>query len=168
MKYRPWGSAEWILSLSGPKQWHFIGAIGTEERSLCAWAHMRTLGIINSESFAQIHDVDSEKYRERNRIAFECRRHELVSQGGNLNSISSFNLMDELFQIIAFARNAKNTKTSIVLDITSLPKRFFFPIFRLLVKNPDVHNLLVTYTSPDCWTKPLSRRNISHQSDLLT
>lgn len=151
MKYRPWGPVEWVLSLSSPKQWHFIGALGTEERSLCAWTCMRTLGMLNSDSFAQIHDIDTEKYRERNRNAFESRRNELVGNGGNLNSISSFNLMDELFQIFAFVRKAENNKESVVLDITSLPKRFFFPILRLLVKNPDVHNLLVTYTSPDCY-----------------
>ena len=151
MKYRPWGAAEWVLSLSNPKQWHFIGAIGTEDRSLCAWSHMQTLGVISSASFAQIHDADSEKYRERNRDAFVKRRNELVNNGGNLNSITTLNLMDELFQIAAFARKAENTNSSVVLDITSLPKRFFFPILRFLVNNPNVHNLLVTYTSPECY-----------------
>jgi hypothetical protein len=151
MKYRPWGPVEWTLSLSNPKQWHYIGAIGTEERSLCAWSYMRTLGAITSESFAQIHDADSEKYRERNRIALERRRNDLIGYGGSLNSISSFNLMDELFQITAFARKAENIKSSIVLDVTSLPKRFFFLILKLLVNNPDVHNLLVTYTTPECY-----------------
>lgn len=151
MNYRPWGPIEWTLSLSSPKRWHFIGAIGTEERSLCAWSYMRTLGVINSESFAQIHDVDSEKYRERNRIALDCRRTELISHGGSLNSICTFNLMDELFQIMAYARKTENTKASIVLDITSLPKRFFFPILKVLVNNPDVLNLLVTYTTPECY-----------------
>lgn len=151
MKYRPWGSVEWVLALSNPKQWHFIGAIGTEERSLCAWSHMRTLGVINTESFTQIHDVDSEKYRERNLRALELRRNELVTNGGNLNSITSFNLMDELFQINAFIRKAENSNASVVLDITSLPKRFFFLILRALVRNPQVRNLLVTYTSPDSY-----------------
>lgn len=151
MKYRPWGPVSWALSISEPTKWRFIGALGTEQRSLCAWIHMRTLGVIDSEIFAQIHDVDSEKYRERNRDAFNLRRTELIGNGGNLNSIISFNLMDELFQIVDFTRKATNTSASVVLDITSLPKRFFFPILKQLVKSPDVHNLLLTYTSPECY-----------------
>ena len=153
MKYRPWGPVDSALSLSSPKKWHFIGAIGTEDRSLCAWSHMRTLDVITSESFAQIHDVDSEKYRERNRIALQDRRNELVINGGSLGSITTLNLMDELFQITAFAQKPENTQASVVLDITSLPKRFFFPILRQLTRNPVIQNLLVTYTSPECYVE---------------
>jgi hypothetical protein len=37
MRYRPWGTTDWVLSLSSPKEWNFVGAIATEERSLCSW-----------------------------------------------------------------------------------------------------------------------------------
>ena len=56
--------------------------------------------------------------------------------------------MAELFLIDAFARRAESAATSVVLDITSFPKRFFFPILRTLAGNPKVRNFLVTYTSP--------------------
>ena len=57
--------------------------------------------------------------------------------------------MDELFRVNSFARRAESAATSVVLDITSFPKRFFFPILRTLAdKNSKVRNLLVTYTSP--------------------
>lgn len=151
MTYRPWGSIDWGLSLSSPKQWHFVGTIATEERSLCVWTEMLRLGEISGEMFAEIHDVDSEKYRHRNHIALEKRRAEFSRLGGNAAAIQRFELMDELFRIDEFARRAKEGNSSVILDITSLPKRFFFPILRTLVNSANVRNLLITYTSPESY-----------------
>jgi hypothetical protein len=148
MRYRPWGPINWALSLSSNKQWNFVGAFGTEERSLCSWEQMRQKATVVSELFAQIFDVDSEKYREHTKIAFEARIEEFISKGGDVTNILSFGLMDEWFRISEFARKAENKGSSIVLDITSLPKRFFFPILKTMVNSTKVRNLLVTYTSP--------------------
>lgn len=149
MRFRPWGSIDWALSISSQKQWHFIGAVGTEERSLCCWTEMRKNGVIVGESFAEIHDVESEKYRERTCAALEKRRLEYKQNGGNLNLISVFGLMDEMFIINKFAKKAEEKNQSIVLDITSFPKRFFFLLLKAFVRSDKVRNLLVTYTSPD-------------------
>ena len=148
MKYRPWGPVDWALSLSSQKPWRFVGAIGTEERSLTSWEHMKGLGVVGSEHFAEILDIDSEKYRERTRVALETRRARFAQLGGNAAQVERMELMAELFLVNAFARRAEAAATSIVLDITSFPKRFFFPILRMLAGNPSVQNLLVTYTSP--------------------
>lgn len=151
MKYRPWGSIDWALSLSSPKQWHFVGAIATEERSLCAWTEMRKLGSVSGEVFAEIHDIDSEKYRNRNQTALKQRRAEFTEHGGNVAAICSFGLMDELFRIDVFSKRVEERNASVVLDITSLPKRFFFPILRVLVNSDNVSNLLLTYTCPESY-----------------
>jgi len=147
MKYRPWGPVDWVLSLSSQKPWHFVGAIGTEDRSLCAWGHLRRQSAVVSESFAQIQDADSDKYRDRTRAAIEARRLEFTRLHGDLTAIRQFELMTELFHIQAFAKEAENASSAVVLDVTSLPKRFFFPILRTLVMSANVRNLLVTYTS---------------------
>lgn len=151
MKYRPWGPVGWALSLSSRKQWHFVGAIGTEERSLCSWSHMKNLGVVEGDLFAEVQDVDSEKYRDRTRVALEARRGEFVQRGGDLASVETMELMAELFLVDAFARRAEAAGPSVVLDITSFPKRFFFLILRTLARSPQVRNLLVTYTSPESY-----------------
>lgn len=151
MKYRPWGSVDWVLSLSSKKQWHFVGAIGTEERSLCCWSEMQRLGVIVGELFAEIHDVDSDKYRQRNHVALQNRRNLYFQNGGSQPAIHTFDLMTELFQISAFAKLAEAASESVVLDITSLPKRFFFQILKILATSTKVKNLLVTYTSPESY-----------------
>lgn len=152
MMYRPWGSTGWVLSLSSPKHWNFVGAIGTEERSLCSWDEIRKHAVVSGEVFVEIHDVDSDKYRERNRIALDLRRVELAGKAGGHAAIRSFELMAELFKIEAIAREIESAGSSVVLDITSFPKRFFFPILRRLVDSANVRNLVLTYTSPEGYT----------------
>lgn len=148
MKYRPWGPVDWALSLSSQKAWRFVGAIGTEERSLASWEHMKGLGVVGSEHFAEIQDIDSDKYRDRTRVALEARRAHFVALGGNVAQVERMELMAELFLVNAFAQRAELSATSVVLDITSFPKRFFFPILRVLAASPTVLDLLITYTSP--------------------
>jgi len=147
MKYRPWGPVDWALSLSSRKPWRFIGAIGTEERSLCSWIHLKNLRAITENQFVEIQDVDSEKYRDRTHAALQARRAEFARSGGDPALIVNMELMSELFAISDFARRAE-VSTSVVLDITSLPKRFFFPILRVLAGSQNVANLILTYTTP--------------------
>ena len=151
MKYRPWGPIDWALSLSSQKPWHFVGVIGTEERSLSSWEHMKCLGVLGTELFAEILDFDSEKYGERTRIALEERRAQFSQTGGNLATVEKMDLMAELFLINAFSRKAESAASSVILDITSFPKRFFFPILRMLASSPSVRDLLLTYTSPSSY-----------------
>ncbi len=148
MRFRPWGPIDWALSLSSHKSWHFIGTLGAEERSLTSWELLKKIGVVGSEHFAEILDVDSEKYRERTRVALDARRVRFTQLGGKAASIERMELMAELFLINNFALRAKSVASSIILDITSFPKRFFFPILRMLVGNSQVQNLLITYTSP--------------------
>ena len=134
--------------MSSQKPWRFVGAIGTEERSLSSWEHMKGLGVVGEELFAEIQDIDSDKYRDRTRSALDISRARFSHLGGNVTLVERMELMAELFLINAFARRAESAATSVVLDITSFPKRFFFPMLRTLAGNPNVQNLLMTYTSP--------------------
>ena len=65
-----------------------------------------------------------------------------------MSLVEKMELMAELFLVNAFALRAESDAMSVVLDITSFPKRFFFSILRRLANSPNVRNLLVTYTSP--------------------
>lgn len=105
------------------------------------------------ESFAQIHDADSDKYRDQNQVALEKRREVFTENGGDLSAVSEMDLMAELFQIQDFYRKAVNTSSSVVLDITSFPKRFFFLLLQTLMKSDQVKNLLVTYSSPEAYAE---------------
>jgi hypothetical protein len=148
MRYRPWGPVGWVLSLTTPRRWRFIGAVGTEERSLCAWSHIKRQNLLASEFLLEIQDVDSEKYRDRIRIALEARRNQLRLDGGDPSKITTIELMAEGFRIAEMGKRAATGSESAILDISSIPKRFFFPLLRELATSGDVRDLIVTYTSP--------------------
>lgn len=152
MTYRPWGPVDWVLSLSSPKTWDFVGSIGTTERSLTCWKLFNQKRALRSYSLARINDVDSEKYRDITTTAFEVQLREFVRSGGRQDFVRSFDLMAELFQILEFAQQKTTTASSIVFDITAFPKRFFFPMLRTFVQSTNVKNLLLTYTSPASYT----------------
>ena len=152
MKYRPWGPLEWVLSLSSPKKWYFFGAIGTEERSICSWSEMYRLDAVIDGKFAEIIDVDSIKYRTLTKAALQQRRSDFLQNGGKSKMIQSFDLMTEMYRIINFSRSIKHYQ-SVVLDISSFPKRFFFLILKDLLYNSKIKNLIITYTYPESYVE---------------
>jgi hypothetical protein len=109
---------------------------------------MKGLGVLGSELFAEIADVDSDKYRVRTLGALDARRAQFTLSGGSVSLVERMELMAELFLINEFARRAESGGTSVVLDITSFPKRFFFPILRMVAASSNVKNFIITYTSP--------------------
>jgi hypothetical protein len=166
VKYRPWGPIDWALSVGTAQQWRFIGALGTEERSLCSWSYFRGKELLTSELLVQVADVESVKYAQRIRDALNQRRAEFGSRGGAAGSIRELPLMAELFRIQEFAKLADDGSASIIFDITSLPKRFFFVVLRRLALSTSVKNLVVTYTSPAAYAEdgPLYENTQSWQT----
>ena len=152
MTFRPWGPVDWALSLGSRKTWHFIGAVGTTERSLCSWKLLKSAAIIKTHQMARIDDVDSDKYRDLTRVAMQSNLRKFVQMGGTENLIHRFDIMAELFQILDFAKKCAGISPSVILDITAFPKRFFFPILRNLVQSDQVKDLLLTYTSAAYYT----------------
>ncbi len=141
--YRPWGWLDWSLELAPPRLWTFIGCVGPEERSIVAATafqkrnlleHAILLRIVEGESpFADL----ASKYicsRERS-----CRNAKLRADILQLDLLTSITALDEVCDAAS---------GSVVLDITSLPKRFFFYLLKQFAKNRRVRDLLVTYTSP--------------------
>lgn len=146
MSFRPWGRLDWITSLAPAKRWYFLGALGTTDRSLCSWGLFKQSSLLQGEHFAQIFDVDSDKYHEVVQDLMRERVAELARKGGSRVQLTKMHVMDELFRILQFAESAVS-KPSVVLDVTEFPKRYFFPILRALVRSSKVKDLLVTYTA---------------------
>lgn len=64
-----------------------------------------------------------------------------------------------LFDPIALLRKqlstwlSRSTAENVILDVSTLPERIFFPILRWLVEEKKIQNLLVTYMSAATYTK---------------
>jgi hypothetical protein len=160
LKYRPWGNIDWVLSLSAKKEWGFVGTIGTEERSLCAWKLMKQMGLLQNEMIFKVNDIYTSKYKDKIEDCLNKRYADLELNGGISSDVEGFDLMSELFKVNALCKKITNLGSSIILDITSMPKRFYFPILRMLVLDNKVKNLVITYTSPASYTDGLLYEDI--------
>lgn len=147
MTFRPWGLIDWAINLSSTKTWYVLGALGTEERSLTTWKYVKELGLVGEYQLIEVQDVDHPKYKEETTRALEHRRSEFVSNGGDERFITEAGLLLELFAVNQLVDRAC-CQESVILDVSSFPKRFFFPMLKRLVESPVVKNLLITYTSP--------------------
>lgn len=153
MSYRPWGLLEWTLQLSRSRRWVLVGTLGTEERSLAAWQGLRAMDACENYHLLEIHDATSRFTAEANESLSE-RRRDFVSAGGAEDRIRrNLRLLDEFHRIDDLGREFAQANDAVLLDITSLPKRYFFPILRRLCGTPGVRNLVVTYTSPEDYAR---------------
>ncbi len=148
MIHRPWGSLPAVLELASQRSWLFIGSIGTEQRSLAAWHLLRGLGCETKREMVRIEDASSQRYGERTQICLRERTEEFLQVGGVESEIRDFHLMDEAYRIEAYARDIEDLEMPVLLDITSMPKRFFFLILRRLCASDRIKDLVITYTSP--------------------
>jgi hypothetical protein len=103
----------------------------------------------------EIHDEHPDdrrhsRFYERTEAKLVERRKSFVAAGGNDEQIARFYLSDFHGRIVeaadAFASDAGR---NVILDISSLPKRFFFPIIRRLFVTRSIDNLIATYAVPD-------------------
>lgn len=151
---RPWGALEWVLPRVPDKQWSLLGTIATEDRCI---ATLKTIGSCDGRCrFLVIVDpdpLDEGALRERLRV----RRKEFVSLGVPETNIAETQLFADLDSINGQLDNFFAVASSdVILDISTMPKRWFFPILKLLTQNEQVKNLVVTYSSPIQYAEVLS------------
>lgn len=154
---RPWGKPKWLLQMKSlqAEKWLLIGAISTQDRCLSMLrhkAHSFALGhavffeIVDDQS--EFHDA-SESRREANRLLWQA------DVAGYSSEHHKYGLLEPLRRLQKTVDQwvVGEHKKSVILDVTCLPERFFFPILRWLVDSAGVENLIVTCMSPEKYTE---------------
>jgi hypothetical protein len=153
-EFRPWGQLNWVLQRLSPKKWSLLGCIGAEDRSLSCWSVINEADAIKNILMLEVHDEHADdaphsKYFETMTELLESRRQEFLSKGGGESDIERFYLSDFYGRIMDSANQfIDSAGKNVIVDISSLPKRFFFPIIRLLMTSDSIQNLIATYTIP--------------------
>jgi hypothetical protein len=168
-RFRPWGILNWLLDrYPGSAQWSFLGCLGTERRSISAWETLFQLRRLDTYRLLRITDLPS-RHAQLFSLRLGERSAEIQSAGGDLTMVRDCELTAEHWRIVeAVNEFAAGAGTSVVLDITSLPKRYFFPIIRILIQLPPARlkNLIVTYTVPESYTKEHLAENFGDWAQL--
>jgi len=152
MVYRPWGILDWILSRGPDITWDLIGCFGTEERSLSVWHQLHGRKRLSNIKLLRINDKPS-RYSALATERLDVQVDRFERSGGDIRFIENHEITESQGDIFeAFRDFIKTEAQSVIVDVTSLPKRFFFPIIKILMKMKTTENLMVTYTRPESYT----------------
>lgn len=143
--FKPWGALDWLLPKTGITNWHFIGATSFEDRCTGAVESLRAQGHnILSSSILCIENPASEFWAEG-----KVKRDENIQVFSNHLAGPNYKIiqvgLQDLPKITFDAVAQAPSLESVILDITTLPKRFFLHFFNRLIARQDVKNLVVTY-----------------------
>jgi len=153
--YKPWGNIDWITDrLAHIEQWGFLGNIYTEERSLRAWIWLKDNRKLKSYEMWKINDisVSPSPFRKITDEQYAIREEEYFQNGGQ--KPLEFSLLESDEKASEYLRRfIEKTDGNVIIDISTMPKRWFFPIIKDCIENEEVKNLLVTYTIAKFYSK---------------
>lgn len=147
MELKPWGTIGWLLPKTKVNKWHVITSASFEDRCSATVDWMNASNQrINSSTLIHIKNPPSDLWIKAESFVqanFEKLSSELA---GNEHQVINAELLGQLGSIVrADVINPDNCK-SVILDITTLPKRFFLFAFKQLINSTAVKDLIVTYS----------------------
>jgi hypothetical protein len=150
--FRPSGDLSWILSKIPIEKWDIIGCISFEARFKGALKQLAESDKVGKVLYFKIIDPSSKNSKlGDDKIAENLA--EFLSFSRSVNEVKDFGLLEATNKIVDEIRSfVIGSSKNIILDISTFPKRFFFPILKILLQNP-IKNLLVTYSTPDSYCK---------------
>lgn len=153
--YRPWGPFRWVDAKLGHREWSLLGTSGTEDRCLAVLQSLPQARRRRSR-FLRIEDPEP-----HNNIVYQARldliSERIAAEGVPSGLVDRVNLLSDIDTIRecvdAFVAQSG---PDIILDITAMPKWWFFPTLRMLLASQQVRNLVVTYASAQRYGANLS------------
>jgi hypothetical protein len=149
--FRPWGHFSWVANKTSAKDWHLIGCLATEDRFItAAELAKKNFNLLNS-FFIEVIDegVEYQDITSAKNTANSNELEAILGAGYGLKRIgllsSTALLKNEIIDFI------EKSNGNIILDISCFPKRFFFPILKILLTSEKVNNLSVCYTVPEAY-----------------
>ncbi len=152
---RPWGHIDWLLERLNAHPWSLLACCGTEARSV-ALANYLGRDRLRDVKIIAIHDSDPlDPAAQKKRL--QLRRDSLEACGYRPDEICDAELLAGLDdKVDPVSRLVENGSSRIIIDITSFPKMWFFPIIQAVLKDVRFDDVIVTYTSATGYSDKLS------------
>lgn len=144
----PWGNVQWMVRRSQLRNFHLVGAVSSEDRSFAILNELVKEKVNLTGTFLEIADShDPERDLGKTRRETFVRQLRQRHPDYSLTKTMLFANEDEIFKIAeSIETEATASDGSIFLDISCLPKRFFFPIVKEAAGSESVKNLIVGYS----------------------
>jgi len=150
---KPWGPIDWVINKLPGRRWSLLGCFGPEERSLGVWRYLCLNNLSNRTVLVEI-AAKASRFEAEHVIEMQKRQLELRGIGCPSDPLRQTDLFASTADIVAIADEfAQMCGAHVILDISSFPKRFFFPFIKRLLANSAVETLLATYTLPVSYAK---------------
>ncbi len=147
MTLKPWGTIGWLLPRIGVEHWHLVTSSSFEDRchGLTEWMLAQNRPI-DSSVLLRITNPPSEFWEKAAPIVeqnFGVMQRHLT---GPRHHVINAQLLSQLGALCTADSLNPEQSESVILDISTLPKRFFLFAFKQLVNSAKVRNLVVIYS----------------------
>lgn len=147
--YRPWGILDEVCGRLSIARWDVVACVGPEERSVAAVVRLFKLGRLAKPFVLQVDDPPS-RFSVAIASAQQLRQAELERTLGHEVKPDRYHLLTAAQSLVEYADTlCAEASENLIVDITSLPKRFFFALVKRLQRCARIQNLVVTYTYGD-------------------
>ena len=147
-QFRPWGQISWVLDRLPKHEWDLIGSLSTQDRCLTTYEVLRARGVLGEVVLLQVLDVGS-PYEDTRDAMLDDRRQIFLGLGGELEQIETHDLFERLERLLTSFRGfASRAGGNLMIDISCLSKRFFFPLVKLILASDRFQNIIAAYTIP--------------------
>lgn len=141
--YRPWGNVRWLLGKLQITDWVTLGCIATESRSCESVVNYKDF----SSNFVMLKITDPQPLKsEKVAEAYTASESHLISIPDDQKNIIDSELMATLDDLEDYIELCIEKSPSVIIDITSFPKRWFFPFIQMMINDERVVNLVAVYT----------------------
>lgn len=151
--YIPWGSLQWLKMGLPDRRWTFIGCLAHEDRSLAAFDRSGASGA--DSFFVRIFDDDT-AFPAEEKESLDRKRKEAIERGVPPQNVIDSTLFASLDEIESSVLAASKRSTSIILDISTFPKRWFFPLIRFVLSDGLFTDVVATYTGVSSYAPELA------------
>lgn len=155
--FRPWGLLNWILHRTPAVSWNLLGCLAPEERCLAVVSDIHDK--LSNVRLVKVVDPPS-RFSSKAESLSNANKDKFLSLGYTEDNIEQYDLLERYGNYISkFDDFIDASNGNIIIDISSFPKRFFFPYVRRCLESDNVSNLLVTYTIPERYCDELLAEN---------
>lgn len=150
MTLKPWGPINWLLPRIKINDWHLITSSSFEDRclALVEWMQSRNQPI-SSSVLLRIANPPSEHWTKAAPIVDQNFNTLAERLAGPQHLVINADLLGQLGSLMPIDSLNHEQSESVILDISTLPKRFFLFALKLLLNSTKVQNLVVTYARAD-------------------
>ncbi|WP_138436733.1 hypothetical protein [Marinobacter shengliensis] len=149
IKLRPWGELDWLMQQFGHQQWTAILSSSFEIR--CTASSIYTLKKFN---FADYHLINITPHNHE--YTEECTRLikknvKIIKDGVPITSELQLDADQDLVKLNNFIQELEKNSASILIDISTMPKRVFMFLTKRLLSFKEIKDIVVCYAKADSY-----------------